>query len=783
MSSETKIHFIYQNQKIEMKFNKNDFVKDILASFALKVEKSIDDFNFLYSGEKIAINVVQKLCDLNNKDEEINISVYPKNESTLKPVNLIMPMNLKFKESNHIICPKCKNMSEIDINNFKISLKNCNNNHSMSGFFMNDFVNTQYIDESRIKCKYCNKSENDILNDKNNKLLLCSCRAIICNSCLDKHKEENEKKNDKNEKHTTIEYKNKDYFCIEHNICFNGYCHNCKKNICDKCGKDKHNKHRIDYFNKISPKEVFIKKIKDLNVDLINKVNKFNQELKELIDLINNISNNIQNDLKIFLKITNNIIDDYNSSLSNYQTIQNIKNIYNCITETPIFPKIDLFLKNTNSANRIGYLLDMYNIMYLETSNNFNIIEENKLKNSEHSNDKSKKEEKKKETKKDKQEKINSNDVSDSFMILKYTPNLKKIKDNKMKIFGKKFVENNMDKCILIINGKEVPLSEYYILKKNDLKNNELEIKIKQTKTITNMSFMFHADSTEPSIYLTSITNISNWNTSFITDISNLFSNCTLLTSIPDISNWDTINVTNISNLFYHCISLNSIPDISKWNIENVTNMSYLFYDCKSLTTLPDISKWDTSKITDMRGIFSNCNSLTTLPDISKWNTENVTNMSGIFHNCKKLLKLPEISEWNTGNVVNMGGMFDHCTSLQVLPDISKWDTKKVTNLNYMFYYCSELSSLPDISQWNTDNVKNMKGLFCNCSSLSIMPDISKWNTSNVTNMSCMFYNCTSLLSLPDLMEWDINKVEDMKTMFTNCNKLPAQVIPRKFKI
>lgn len=76
----------------------------------------------------------QKLSYLNNKDEEINISVYPKNESTLKPVNLIIPMNLKFKESNHIICPKCKNMSEIDINNFKISLKNYKNNQSISFF-------------------------------------------------------------------------------------------------------------------------------------------------------------------------------------------------------------------------------------------------------------------------------------------------------------------------------------------------------------------------------------------------------------------------------------------------------------------------------------------------------------------------------------------------------------------------------------------------------------------------------------------------------------------------
>ena len=84
-------------------------------------------------------------------------------------------------------------------------------------------------------------------------------------------------------------------------------------------------------------------------------------------------------------------------------------------------------------------------------------------------------------------------------------------------------------------------------LKKNDLKNNEIEIKLKQNKTITDMSYMFHADSSEPSIYLTSVTNIVNWNTSFVTDISYLFSNCTFLTSIPDISNWETINMTNMS--------------------------------------------------------------------------------------------------------------------------------------------------------------------------------------------------------------------------------------------
>ena len=774
--SEIKVNFIYENKTTEMNFKKDNLVKDILGSFVLKLEKSIEEFNFLYSGEKILVNPIQKLSDLNNKDDTINISVYAKNESEQKS-NIIMPDYLKFHESNHIICPKCKGISEIDLNNFKISIKNCNFNHTMPYLFLNDFINTQFVDESQIKCIYCNKTEYELNNDKDNKLLLCSCGVKMCQKCSENHIEEEKKdKNNKKIKHINILYENKDYFCIEHNTNFSGYCHRCKKNICEKCEKD-HNKHRIDYFKKICPKEEFIGKLKSMNEALKEKVTKFNQELKELIDVISNISNNIQNDLKIFLKISNNVIEDYKLDKKNYQTIQNVKNIFNNLNDATIFPKIDQFLKNTNSANRVGYVLDMYNKMYLETSNNFGMQEDNqticsnKIKNEE------------KKIGKSSTDKKTNNNISDSFMTLKYSPNLKKIKDNKMKVFGKKFVENNQDKCKLVINGKEYPLTEFYALKKNDLKNNELEIKINQKKTITDMSFMFHADATEPSIYLSSIIDISNWNTPFVTDISNAFSNCTLLNSIPDISDWDTTNLTNICNLFYHCTSLVSIPDISKWNIENVKNLSYMFYDCKSLASLPDISKWDTSNVTDIHGIFSNCSSLTVLPDISKWNTENVNNMSGLFHHCSKLTELPDISEWNTGKVINMNGMFDHCTSLKSLPDISKWDTKNVNNLNYMFYFCTQLNTLPDISQWNTENATNMKGLFCNCSSLSIMPDISKWDTSNVTNMSCMFYNCSSLLSLPDLKEWKIIKVEDMKAMFTNCNKLPEKVIPNIFKI
>ena len=46
-----------------------------------------------------------------------------------------------------------------------------------------------------------------------------------------------------------------------------------------------------------------------------------------------------------------------------------------------------------------------------------------------------------------------------------------------------------------------------------------------------------------------------------------------------------------MSSMFYNCSSLSSLPDISKWNTNNVTDMSRMFYNCSSLLTLPDLSE------------------------------------------------------------------------------------------------------------------------------------------------------------------------------------------------
>ncbi|MCD7802354.1 MAG: BspA family leucine-rich repeat surface protein [Clostridiales bacterium] len=111
---------------------------------------------------------------------------------------------------------------------------------------------------------------------------------------------------------------------------------------------------------------------------------------------------------------------------------------------------------------------------------------------------------------------------------------------------------------------------------------------------------------------LTSIYFKGYFDTSNVTDMSNMFCSCTSLTSLNisgDLSDWDTSSVTDMSGMFRGCYSLTSL-NLSGWNTSNVTNMVELFANCYVLTTL-DLSGWDTSSVTDMCYMFSFCSSLT----------------------------------------------------------------------------------------------------------------------------------------------------------------------------
>ena len=245
-------------------------------------------------------------------------------------------------------------------------------------------------------------------------------------------------------------------------------------------------------------------------------------------------------------------------------------------------------------------------------------------------------------------------------IILKYK--IDSFNENKIKLFGEYFVENNQKNCKIIIDNKEFILCSHFDKNKLKTKNNILEIKLKIKKPLNTMKDMF--------------------------------SNCNSLISFKD-NNLDTSKITNLSNLFNGCKKLSELSDISKWDTSQVSDMSCMFKGCELLLNIPDISIWDTSNVTDMNSMFSKCSSLITLPDISIWNISKVTDMSSMFEDCSSLSKFPDISKWNTININFISDMFKGCSSLSSLSDISKWDISNLAFFNDIFRGCLSLISLP----------------------------------------------------------------------------------------
>ena len=113
--------------------------------------------------------------------------------------------------------------------------------------------------------------------------------------------------------------------------------------------------------------------------------------------------------------------------------------------------------------------------------------------------------------------------------------------------------------------------------------------------------------------------------TSAVTNMDNMFQDCTSLTTISQL---DTSKVTNMNNMFQNCSALTTIPLL---NTSKVVIMNNMFQDCTSLTTIPLLN---TSKVVTMNYMFSGCISLTTIPQLD---TSKVTNMMNMFNSCTSL--------------------------------------------------------------------------------------------------------------------------------------------------
>ena len=384
------------------------------------------------------------------------------------------------------------------------------------------------------KCKNGHKFENILLNEFEETQNI-DLSNIICDIC---------KTNNKSKTFNNIFYK----------------CLTCNKNVCPLCKSSHEEQHKIiDYDDKyyicemhnenyisyceqcklnlciqceghknhqrIFYSDILPKKEKLLNkrYELKDKIYLFNNDIKMIINILNEVMNNIN----YYYMINESLINNYDDSNKN----RNYETIY----------YLNQFQKN-NYIDELSKIIECNNIK--EKFNKIFYI----------------------------YRKMNLDEINIIY----------KVKEKEVKLFDEDFVKNNKNNCKLVINGKEQELKEKYTFGLFTTKKDILEIKLKGITNITNASCMFYK--------------------------------CSSLTSLPNISKWNTSNVTDMSSMFYKCSSLSSLPDISKWNTSNVTNMSCMFYDCFSLLSLPDISKWNTSNVINMVGMFYACNDSLNIP-------------------------------------------------------------------------------------------------------------------------------------------------------------------------
>ena len=252
-----------------------------------------------------------------------------------------------------ILCPECSEPCRILLRDYKITLSDCKNNHRRENISLAEF--------EEIKKKKVQKKFN---------------------------------------------------ICETHNLNYEKYCEDCKKNICNKC-EEEHKEHKLKIIKEIIPNKNEIKK----NAERLKYyINNTKENIKDIINKLNKAYENIDK----YYAIHNEILDNYDENNINYETAQNISDV-NKLIEDEIYNFNNM--DNGYNINKLFYNSSEIEGKNIEIELNYKIN-----KNGENYGDEEEEE-------------------------------------NTIKLFGDEFVKMNSDLCT-IIHGEQTEdlISKIYIM-------------------------------------------------------------------------------------------------------------------------------------------------------------------------------------------------------------------------------------------------------------------------------------------------------------------------------
>ena len=343
---------------------------------------------------------------------------------------------------------------------------------------------------------------------------------------------------------------------------------------------------------------------------------------------------------------------------------------------------------------------------------------------------------------------IDENDYKEDIILLNNN------KDNK-----KEFIDN----INVYIKENKIDIKNegnQWKINYNFQKKGKYEIRIIFNRKLTNLRGIF-----ENCKLLYSI-DLSGFNTSKVTDMKSMFDHCVKLEKIIGLEKLDTNEVINMKAMFQLCGELEEL-DLSNFNTSKVTDMGYMFAMCVKLKKINGLERFNTNQVINMHVMFGKCTELEEL-DLSNFNTSKVTDMTLMFNDCIKLKKIKGIEKFNTNQVINMKAMFDKCKELEEL-DLSNFNTSKVTDMMFMFADCIKIKRIKGLTNFNTNKVIKMSEMFRRCYELEEL-DLSNFNTSNAIDMKYMFGNCQKL-KLLDISKFNIESGCDIKSIFDSIKK------------
>ena len=355
--------FIYKGKQIEIPCITNEKLSLICERFIIKLNLDISkNYYYLYGGNMIKkdLSLEEQANNEDKNEKRMNIIVYDEMKTII---------NNNIKEVKEIICPECKENILIKIEDYRISMFNCKNNHKIENKSIKEFDKLQKIDESKIICEICN------INNKNktykNEMNFClTCKKIICPLCKSKH--------DNN--HILIKYEDRNIICNKHNDKYVKYCNQCNANICMQCIKG-HKSHKGIYFGDIMANmdnNNEIKKYIDILINNLDEIIKKLEEVKENMILYYNKFNNIINNKNINYEILQNIkeFNNYNNKM-----LEDIKEIINENNINNKFNKIMKIYEKINNRENNTINNEENNIINKKENNIINIKENNTKNN------------------------------------------------------------------------------------------------------------------------------------------------------------------------------------------------------------------------------------------------------------------------------------------------------------------------------------------------------------------------------------------------------------------